>query len=577
MLSKKVLFSFLPLLLVIILAFLLRFIWLDRIPTAIGGDEIVYTLNAKASFITGHDIFGTWSPLNGLLFQYPKGEAQAEIPYILNSFIVGPLDFSLFASRLPNLIMGILLVVFIYLFVRKLLGKKEALFAALVASVNPWLIYIGRTAYEATPAMLFYFISFYILLKAKGWRILIAFPFLVVAFYSYIATKLIFLPFVFIVISYVFFYINKKQYLKQYLLLFSLCLLFVVFFVVSLKLNPQTARLDELLTPFDPAISNEVDAIRKTSIQNPLMEMLVNKYTVFTNIVAIKTLKSFSFDYLFVYGDEFFSIYRHGMFYYIDSLFVILGALFMFAKKRAIFLLLSLLSLIGIVPQVLHTSDVGNFAIHMTMTFPFLIILTGYGIWETINYFKNKNYKLFATLAILLIYFVSVLNFANIYLFWHPIQGYFDFPLRVVSSYALRASQNQKVTIYSTASFDIFKKYLFYTNNYNKDTANQITKDLNNEKYSFGNVTFISCNTPLTKENKDNLQIVDVKCAEEKINLPHLSIARLKDGGETFKLFNDKLCKGVSLNRYASNMKISDFKIEGLSNEKFCQTYITSL
>jgi len=133
------------------------------------------------------------------------------------------------------------------------------------------------------------------------------------------------------------------------------------------------------------------------------------------------------------------------------------------------------------------------------------------------------------------------------------------------------------VTIYSTASFDIFKKYLFYTNNYNKDTANQITKDLNNEKYSFGNVTFISCNTPLTKENKDNLQIVDVKCAEEKINLPHLSIARLKDGGETFKLFNDKLCKGVSLNRYASNMKISDFKIEGLSNEKFCQTYITSL
>src|SRR3989344_5005970 len=109
MLSKKVLFSLLPLILVFLFAFLFRYIWLDKIPTAIGGDEIVYTLNAKASFITGHDIFGTWSPVNGLLFQYPKGEAQAELPYILNSFFVGPTDFSLFVSRVPNLIMGVLL------------------------------------------------------------------------------------------------------------------------------------------------------------------------------------------------------------------------------------------------------------------------------------------------------------------------------------------------------------------------------------------------------------------------------------------------------------------------------------
>lgn len=577
MLSKKVLVSLFPLILIFLVGFLFRFIWLDKIPTAIGGDEIVYTLNAKASFITGHDIFGTWSPINGLLFQYPKGEAQAELPYILNSFIVGPLDFSLLSSRLPNLIMGILLVLFIYLVTKELLGKREALFAALVASINPWLIYIGRTAYEATPAMLFYFISFFILLKAKGWRILLAFPFLALAFYSYIATKLIFLPFVFIVIVYVFVFVNKRKYLKQYLTLFALCLLFVVFFVVSLKLNPQTARLDELLNPFDPAISKEVDSIRKTSIQNPLTEMFVNKYTLFTNIVATKTLKSFSFDYLFVYGDEFFSIWRHGLFYYLDSLFVVLGALFMFTKKRSVFFLFSLLLLIGIVPQVLHTSDVGNFSIHMTMAFPFLIILAGFGIWESINYFKNKNYKVVITLLILLIYSISSLNFANIYFFWHPIQGYFDFPLRVVSSYAKRASEDQKIIVYSSSSFDLFKKYIFYTDSYNKDTARLISKNLNSEKYSFGNVTFESCNKSLDFENKGNTLIVDAKCEDIATNQPHLSASRLKDGGESFKIFNDRICKGLGLQRYPSNLKISDFNIEKLPTTNFCKIFITSL
>ena len=579
MLSKKALVSFFPLILVFLFAFLFRFIWLDKIPNAIGGDEIVYTLNAKASFLTGHDIFGTWFPVNGLLFRYPKGEAQAELPYILNSFFVGPTDFSLFNSRAPNLIMGVLLVLFIFLVTRQLLGKNAAIFAALIASINPWLIYIGRTAYEAVPAMLFYFISFYILLKAKGWRILLAFPFLVAAFYSYIATKLIFLPFVFIIIIYVFIIINKKKYLKQYLALFTLCILFVVFFVVSLKLNPQTARLNELLTPFDPAISREVDGIRKTSIQNPLIEIFVNKYTVFANIVVTKTLKSFSFDYLFVYGDEFFSIWRHGLFYYIDSLFLILGALFMFSKRRPVFFLFSTLSLIGIVPQVFHTADVANFSIHMTMTIPFLIILIGFGIDGLITYFKNrnKNYKLILTTLVLFVYLISTLNFANIYFFWYPLQGYFDFPVRIMSSYVLKASQNQKVTVYSNSSFDFFKKYIFYTNSYDRNTASQIANNLNSEKYSFGNVTFMSCNTPLDDTNKESLAIVDAKCIEEKIALPHLSIARLKDGGESFKIFNDRICKGVGLNRYASNIKLSDFSIEALPTDKFCQTFITSL
>jgi len=571
----KTLRNYLPLILVILLAIILRFVFLDKVPNAIGGDEMTYVLNAKVSVLTGHDIFGSWSPLQSFLFQYPKGEAQAELPYLLYAPIVGLLPLSLLAAHLTNAILAVLLVIFIYLVAKELLGEKAGLFAAFLASINPWLIYIGRTAYEATPAMLFYFISLFIVLRAKGWRILLAFPFLLLAFYSYIATKLIFLPFVLIVIIYCYF-LNKKKFLKQYLVLFSLCILLVLFYIVSLQLNPATVRLSKLLTPNSPGISDQVNLFRETTITNPFTNLLTNKYTIFVNIIFTKTLKTFATDYLFVSGDEFFSIFRHGLFYYIDSIFILLGTLFVFSKKRILFVFLSILILIGVIPQVFYTADVSSFSPHSTLMYPFLLILGGAGIWEIINLLKNKNYKIFSLAIILFLYLISVANFANIYFYWFPLQGYFDFSQRIVSSYAFRSETVQKVTIYSNTSFNLFKKYLFYENLYNKNTASIIRENFNKQNYYLGNVTFKSCNIPANFKDKNNLILLDVNCGEKPIDIPNLAVARLSDGGESFKIYNDKICKNIRLNRYPSNLKLSDFNIESLTNQNFCKTFITS-
>lgn len=578
MLSKKVLIGFIPVVLIILLASFLRFIWVDKVPNAVGGDEIVYLVTAKASFLTGHDIFQKWSPINGLFFKYPKGETQAELPYIIDSFFVGPMPFSLLIAHLPTAIMSTLMALFVYLVAKELLGRRAGILAGLIAAVNPWFIYIGRTAYEGTPAMLFFLVGFWVLLKTKGWRILFSFPFFVLAFYSYIATKLIFLPLIFVFIVYTYLYITNKKYFKQYLVLFLLCIGLVGFFFVSLKMNPSTARLSEILTPFDPAIANEVNAIRKTSIYNPLTEILTNKYTVFANILFTKTLKSFAADYLFVNGDEFFSIWRHGMFYYIDALFMLLGLLFMFAKKRPVFSLFSLLILIGIIPQVFHKADTVNFVIHMTMSIVFMVMLIGYGISETIEYFKNKKIKLAATLIIVALYLISVVNFFNIYIFWSSLQGYFDFKIRTLSSYAVRAEKKgQHVYVYSNASFDFFKKYMFYSNVYTKDTAQTIANNLNNNKHTFGNVTFLSCNKPVPFTKTNNVVIFDNQCGPGLVSGSHLSIALLKDGGEVFQIYNDKVCIGAGLSRYASGITLDDFAMESLSNKAFCEKFITSL
>ena len=86
--------------------------------------------------------------------------------------------------------------------------------------------------------------------------------------------------------------------------------------------NPtQGSRLGEVFTPNDPAIAKQVDQVRKVSIQNPLTNIFENKLTMYSRVILTKLFKSLAADYLFVYGDNFFSILRHGMFYVLDAFF----------------------------------------------------------------------------------------------------------------------------------------------------------------------------------------------------------------------------------------------------------------
>jgi hypothetical protein len=70
---------YVPIACIIVLAVLFRFVYLDRIPTAIGGDEIVYPLTAKSIALTGRDLTGTWNIFQSLIFRYPPNQQSAEL------------------------------------------------------------------------------------------------------------------------------------------------------------------------------------------------------------------------------------------------------------------------------------------------------------------------------------------------------------------------------------------------------------------------------------------------------------------------------------------------------------------
>jgi len=562
--------------LIVVLASILRFLWLDKIPIGIGGDELTYVFNAKAIFLTGSDISGTWNPLSAFIFHYPAYTTpQAELPYLLLAPVVGFLQFSLLNARITFAFLSVLTVIFIYLIAKEFFGSRVGVIAGLIAAINPWLIYIGRTDYEQVPATLFFLIGIFILLKAKGWKILWSVPILYLAFYSYIATKLIFLPLILIVIAYCYF-ANKRQFLKQYLVVFGLCMLIVGIYVFALKQAPSI-RLSEIFTPNAPALVDQVDAVRKVTMHSPLKNIFENKITVYLNILLTKTFDTLSPSYLFLLGDNFFTLFRHGLFYVLDAFFLVFGLAAVYKRKAKLFFLSVILIFVAILPHVFHSASLENFAPHIVLFFPFAIILIAVGIDEALHLGKKK-WSFYAVLAsIFLLYLLSVLYFLNIYFFQFPLQGNFDFPVRLLAKYASLENQNGKpVIIYSPAVPEVFKKYLFYTNSYNKNTVALIKSLYKTNKFNVGNIQFMGCNNTIDPTKTQSLILYDFNCGPLKADYKRVVVARLSDGGPSFNIFNDKICQNFNLKRYPTDLKISDFGIENQSAQQFCQTFITN-
>lgn len=559
---------------IIILSILLRFAYLNILPNGINGDELDYMLNAKAYFETGKDLIGVTSPLSVLLFHYPPTNMpQAELPYLLLLPIVGPFGFSLFLSRVIYAVASVSTVILLYFIAKKIFNQQAALFTAFIAAINPWFIFVGRTAYEADLAVPFYLAGFYMLLAARKWKLLWSLPFFILAFYSYIGTKLIFIPFILLSILYSFFVVHKKQFLKQYLVLFFVSLAFVIFFFIALKHFSPTPRLSEIYTPSSPDIALQVNDIRKQSITNPLLSLFENKMTVYLRVIINRFFDVFSANYLFTSGDTFFSLWRIGLFYYLDALFILMGSIFLFQKNKIILLFLSLFIVIGTFPQIFHSGS-GNFTPHIALLFPFLMLLIGYGIWSSINALKN-NYKKWTTIILIGCYVVLLGNFVNIYFFEFPLQGYFDFSTRTLSYYiSLTQQSNSKVVVNTRTPDDTFKKYIYYTNRYNEGTKNAIKKALQTKQYVLNNVSFVPCSKNLVK---NAVTIYNSSCKTTFTQNKNLTIARLADAGWVYQIYNDQICSKYSLQSFPSQITLRDFTVESMDEKKFCTTYITNL
>lgn len=545
--------------------FFLRIIFLDRFPVSITGDELVYVFNARLFFL-GSSILQGWNPLSVFIFQYPPGVfPQAELPYLIA--LITNSASSLWLIRLPYVCMSTILIAVMYLLGRELVDEKTGRVVALLTAINPWFIVMGRTAYEVTPATLFYLLGIVLLLKAKKPMLFVlSFVMFLLGFYSYIGTKVIFAPI--IITTCVYLYKQNKLLKKTYFIFSFAAICIVLISFLLLRLQPMS-RVGELFLPTHPSVAQEVIHIRQATIPFVGETLFVNKATVYLKLLAEKTTATFSLDVLFTHGDLFFGLAQNGLFYTLDLLFLLVGLVLLFQKNMRVGIFLICLFIIGLLPQIFY-KHISLFTPHTTFLFPIMILFIGYGIMSCI---EKLPYKKLIMSVIVIGYIYLSSQFVITYFFQYPLSAQSDLPTKILSSYIART--DVLVTVYSNHREDLYKKYLIYQNRLTAGTLSHVDEALAKKDYQIGAVRFESCDTKLDSTIVDGIIVTQSECGNITSDEPFTKLALIMDGGEVFRIYHDSVCSQYNLPYYPAKQSLRQFDIASLSNKDFCETFIS--
>lgn len=570
------------LIIIILLASILRFLYLDRIPTGISGDELNFILQAKSIFYSAQNISGTWSPLT--LSTIPGNFPQAELPSLLMAPFIGPLPLSLVYSKIPYVICSVGIIILIYLITKHLFNIQIAFATSLILTINPWSVFFGRTAYEAPLSLFFYLIAGYIILKSPGWLSFLSLIPLFLGFYTYMGSKLLLIPYVFFLTAYKFLFEKNWKNRMRIFLIFIIVIGLFLSFLLRLKSLPASQRLNELTTPNSAEIIDGVNYERKSTLLFPYTFIVSNKLTIYTRTLIEKYFKVFSTDFLFLYGEGrgTFSLWFHGYFYYIDALFMLIGLIYLFNRYKKETILLLLLISIAPIATIASSSGTGFAALRSSLIFPLLSILVGGGVIGSLTIFKQQIFRIISFTLISAIYIVSLCNFANIYFLRNPIYNSDSYNLsaRILSKYLTEAKiLNVPIIVLSESPTGQFNNYLFFTNSFTKDSMAEIRTIYRQPSFMFHSITYTNCkNMEKIPENATIIFESGNTCIPSSGQLlSNRVIASLSDGGAIYKIYNDRLCEKYTLKRYPSQISLSDLNIEALDRKKFCETYITDL
>lgn len=134
--------------LVLLLAFLFRFVNLSVYPSGFNADEASFGYDAYSLLKTGKDQWGSKFPLVLKSF----GDYKSPLYSYLAVPFVALLGLTEFAVRLPSVVVGVLAVYMTYLLSLQILPKSKSFFAlvsAFLLAVSPWHIMLSRAAIEA--------------------------------------------------------------------------------------------------------------------------------------------------------------------------------------------------------------------------------------------------------------------------------------------------------------------------------------------------------------------------------------------------------------------------------------------
>lgn len=460
--------------LILIIAFFIRFVDLSHTP-ALNPDEAALGYNAYSLILTGKDEHGASWPLHFKSFgdYKPGGYVYLAIPFV-KYFGLTPL-----AVRLPNLILSILTILFLYKLVFLLSKSKElATLTSLVLTFSPWHIHFSRGAWESSAALSFIVIGIYYFFKSIKEKFSFNFCLFVINFvlslYVYHSARLI-APLLALSLSILYFQFLIKRF-SQLIFPIFIGILLCLPVLFSFLNNGGTTRLGGVGLGADLGPINRANELinhhSNTKIINRAMH---NKRVLYLISWAQKYASHFDLNFLAVNGDEVprSKVPEMGQIYLIEVPFLILGLIFLlkparsvggskfFNFKSKIFIVLFLLispiasSLTFQAPSALRA---------LSMVVP-LSILIACGIYYLFSLIHKSRIINLASILIILFFSYSIAYYFDSYFFHYPKRYPFawQYEFDKLVPYVESQKYNYK-NIYITDKYDQpYILFLFYS------------------------------------------------------------------------------------------------------------------
>ncbi len=555
-----------------------RVLLIDKIPTSFTHDEMFFAVEGQSVALDGWDLKGKVRPW---LEFVPSHGAFSELPGSLLAPGFWLISNPVVASRAVPILVGLLIPLLLGAITWELIKDKKVMIAVVaIAEFNPWIFQFSRSSIDPPIGMALVLLGKWLQLKLRGRNKLWSVVAYGLGFFTYQAYKLV-IPLLVICTSIYSFLTDrhKKSKLKWSIFPAIAILGVMLFYSVNLRTQEAGKRINALLPLDQSLLSGLVDKDRRLSLPNPMATVFTNKLTEGIERFLVQYGEALNPRQLFVKGEANlspFAVWSVGMFYELDIILILIGLVVIFKKKQKVGFYLLGLAAVAPIPTALSAESVSVTFRSSLMIFP-LLILAGIGLVTIIQTRKR--------VVILLVgggYLLLVTNFLYQYFFRYPLYAADGLFLsdRIVSSYAARTKEVLVVT--NDEPFFLLENYLFFNKKINKDNIGEIRAVMSKSKFALDGVKFVKGCVDSRKIAAGEVVIAAVDTSECKGVSPlsdfkNLSISRVTDSGERYRIYGDRLCSGAKLRPYVYPQSLDSLAIEKLNDESFCREWITDV
>ncbi len=388
------------LILIVLYAGFVRIYKIDQAPPSLSWDEVAVGYNAWTIANWGKDERGKVFPAYFASFLDDKHPVDIYI----TSFFVKLLGLSEFSIRFPSALFGILNVVVVF-FLARVVFKSNSIgvLSSFLFAISPYDIHFSRFNHELNFTIFFFTTGLYLFFKGlekKNSLLSISLIGFGISFLSYHSAKVV-IPLTSVLLFVLYFKELRKLKKNLYTGLVFLFLIGLLIFF-----NPQLlgfARAGQTL------ISEEM--AKNTFLYGKTQNLFVGKL----NLILGNYFSFFSLDYLFINGDKNprLSSQVSGQFYLFDLPFILIGiySLLYYKKKKSLILLF----IIAIAPLAGSLSAEIPHAARAMFTLGSIQIITAFGIFKFVKFFRPKKLQIAVLILIILSYALLSKNYFSKY------------------------------------------------------------------------------------------------------------------------------------------------------------------